>query len=89
METAKRFQTEALFIANGQRANGSKDHQYPELAQLFDIITQHLEQGGNPNLARRITNVAGTYYSMAGGDGGPGQMGYVTPKSAEMVGKAV
>ncbi|MEO8126825.1 MAG: hypothetical protein ABI822_07010, partial [Bryobacteraceae bacterium] len=29
VETAKRFQTEALFIANGQRANGSKEHQYP------------------------------------------------------------
>ncbi|MDQ1471662.1 MAG: hypothetical protein QOJ99_3142 [Bryobacterales bacterium] len=89
VETAKRFQTEALFIANGQRANGSKDHQYPELAQLFDTITQRLSSGGNANLARRVTNVAGTYYSMAGGDGGPGQMGYVTPKSAEMVGKAV
>ena len=73
VETAKRFQTEALFIANGQRANGSKEHQYPELAQLFDTITQRLDTGANPNLARRITNVAGTYYSMAGGDGGRGR----------------
>jgi hypothetical protein len=89
VETTKRFQTEALFIANGQRANGSKEHQYPELAQLFDTITQRLDTGGSENLSRRITKVAGTYYSMAGGDGGPGQMGYVTPKAAEMVGKAL
>ena len=33
--------------------------------------------------------IGGTYYSMSGGDGGPGQMGYVTPHSAEMMGKAV
>ncbi len=89
VETAKRFQTEALFIANGQRANGSKDHQYPELAELFGLITKRLDSGRNAYLARRVTNVAATYYSMAGGDGGPGQMGYVTPKSAEMVGKAI
>jgi hypothetical protein len=89
VETAKRYQAEALFIANGQRANGSKEHQYPELAQLFDTITKRLDQGDNPNLARRISKIAATYYSMAGGDGGPGQMGYVTPKSAEMMGKAI
>jgi hypothetical protein len=89
VETAKRYQIEALFIANGQRANGSKDHQYPELAQLFQAITQRLDQGASPQLARRITKIASTYYSMAGGDGGPGQMGYATAKSAEMVGKAI
>jgi hypothetical protein len=89
VETAKRFQTEALFIANGQRANGSKEHQYPELAQLFAAITKRLDTGANPLLAERITKVAATYYSMAGGDGGPGQMGYATENAAEMVGKAV
>ncbi|HEV8146526.1 MAG TPA: hypothetical protein VGP79_09105 [Bryobacteraceae bacterium] len=89
VETAKRFQTEALFIANGQRANGSKEHQYPELAQLFAAIAKRLDSGANPLLAARITKIAGTYYSMAGGDGGPGQMGYVTDKAAEMVGKGV
>ncbi len=89
VETTKRYQTEALFIANGQRANGSKEHQYPELAQLFAAITKKLETGGSPLLARRVAGIAGTYYSMAGGDGGPGQMGYVTPGSAEMVGKAL
>ena len=89
VETAKRYQTEALFIANGQRANGSKEHQYPELAQLFEAITKKLDRGDSANLSQRVAKVAATYYSMAGGDGGPGQMGYVTPKSAEMVGKAL
>lgn len=89
VETAKRYQTEALFIANGQRANGSKEHQYPELAQLFESITKKLDGGGNPLLNMRLAKIAATYYSMAGGDGGPGQMGYVTAGSAEMVGKAL
>ncbi len=88
-ETAKRFQTESLFIANGQRANGSREHQYLELNQLFETITKRVEAGNSKLLAARISKVAATYYSMAGGDGGPGQMGYVTPKSAEMVGKAL
>jgi hypothetical protein len=86
-ESAKRYQTEALFIANGQRANGSKEHQYPELAQLFEELAKRVD--GNPLLVRRLTHIAATYYSQAGGDGGPGQMGYVTPHAAEMMGKAV
>ncbi|MFO0363106.1 MAG: hypothetical protein ACK55F_00270 [Acidobacteriota bacterium] len=85
-ETAKRYQTEALFIVNGHRSNGSKEHQYPELQSLFSAITKRL---GHPLLSRRIVEIAGTYYNQAGGDGGPGQMGYVTAGSAEMVGKAV
>ncbi|HUS07773.1 MAG TPA: HEAT repeat domain-containing protein, partial [Bryobacteraceae bacterium] len=89
VETAKRYQTEALFIANGQRANGSKEHQYPELAQLFERIIARLDQGASQLFIARVSRIAATYYSMAGGDGGPGQMGYVTPKSAEMVGKAL
>ncbi len=89
VETAKRYQTEALFIANGQRSNGSKEHQYAELAQLFDKIVQRLDKHPSEPLATRITKIAATYYSMAGGDGGPGQMGYVTPKATEMVGKAL
>lgn len=89
VETAKIYGTEALFIANGQRANGSKEHQYPELALLFEAITQKLDGGSSAILAGRVAKVAATYYSMAGGDGGPGQMGYVTPKAAEMVGKAL
>jgi len=89
VESAQRYQTEALFIANGQRANGSKEHQYPELGRLFDAITKRLESGASPLFQTRVAKIAATYYSMAGGDGGPGQMGYVTAKSADMVGKAL
>jgi hypothetical protein len=89
VEAAKRYQTEALFIANGQRANGSKEHQYPELTQLFDQITKRVEKGASQEFVYRLTKIASTYYSTAGGDGGPGQMGYVTPKAAEMMGKAI
>ncbi|MDX2180610.1 MAG: hypothetical protein SFV18_13520 [Bryobacteraceae bacterium] len=89
VESAKRYQTEALFIANGQRANGSKEHQYPELAELFQAIEKKLDSGASPLFSARIAKIAATYYSMAGGDGGPGQMGYVTAKSADMVGKAL
>jgi hypothetical protein len=32
--------------------------------------------------------IAATFYASAGGDGGPGQMGYITEGSAEMMGKA-
>jgi HEAT repeat protein len=87
-ENAKRYQTEALFIANGQRANGSKEHQYPELTRLFDALSSRLDKP-NPVLTQRIVNIAATFYNQAGGDGGPGQMGYVTPKASDAVGKAV
>jgi len=87
-ENAKRYQTEALFIANGHRANGSKEHQYPELTKLFDTLSQRLDKP-NPVLMNRIVNVASTFYNQAGGDGGPGQMGYITPKASDAIGKAV
>jgi hypothetical protein len=87
-ENAKRYQAEALFIANGQRANGSKEHQYPELSKLFEALSHRLDNP-NPLLVRRVVNIAATFYNQAGGDGGPGQMGYVTPKSSDAVGKAV
>lgn len=88
VETAKRYQTEALFIVNGHRANGSSEHQYPELAKLFEALSR-LADSGNERLVRRLTQIAATYHNMAGGDGGPGQMGYITPHAAEMMGKAV
>jgi HEAT repeat protein len=88
-ENARRYQTEALFIANGQRANGSKEHQYPELTRLFEAIDARLQSNPPPLLARRLTAVAATFYNQAGGDGGPGQMGYVTPGSSDALGKAV
>lgn len=88
-EKALRYQTEALFIANGQKANASKEHQYPELTSLFRNLVERLESRAHPLLENRLTAIAATYYSQAGGDGGPGQMGYITPHSAEALGKAV
>ncbi|MFN0170099.1 MAG: hypothetical protein ACKV22_27060 [Bryobacteraceae bacterium] len=88
-ENALRYQSQALFIANGQRANGSVDHQYPELAKLFEAISKRLDQSPPQHMVDRIVAAAGTFYNMAGGDGGPGQMGYVTEHSADMAGKAV
>ncbi len=88
-ENAMRFQIEALFIANGQRANPSKEHQYPELSQLFDSLSKRLDQRVPEILIDRLTAIAATYYNQAGGDGGPGQMGYVTENAAPMMGKAV
>ncbi len=88
-ENARRYQLAALFIANGQRANPSQEHQYPELAELFEAIRKRLESGAFPRLAPRLTAIAGTYYNTSGGDGGPGQMGYVTPHSADMMGRAI
>jgi hypothetical protein len=88
-ETALRYQTEALFIANGQKANPSQEHQYPELRSLFAAISRRLDDASSEKLIERLAGVAATYYSQAGGDGGPGQMGYVTEHSSAMMGKAV
>ncbi len=88
-ENALRYQLEALFIVNGQRANPSKEHQYPELSQLFESLSKRLDQKVPEVLIDRLTAIAATYYSQAGGDGGPGQMGYITDNSAAMMGKAV
>ncbi len=88
-EEAKRYQLEALFIANGQKANPSAEHQYPELTKLFETISKRLDQQSSPRMVDRLVAIAGTYYSQAGGDGGPGQMGYITEHSAAMMGKAV
>jgi HEAT repeat protein len=88
-EQAQLYQAEALFIANGQKANPSREHQYPQLAKLFAALKQRVEGNPSARLIHRLTAIAGTYYSQSGGDGGPGQMGYVTPHSAEMMGRAV
>ena len=96
VENAIRYQSQALFIANGHAANGSKEHQYEELRDLFAAVhgvyrqakEQHdelLEQ----RLTRRLIAVAATFYNQRGGDGGPGQMGYVTPGSGDLFGEAV
>jgi hypothetical protein len=85
-ENSLRYQLEALFIANGQRANPSAEHQYPELKELFAAIGKRVD---SLRVQDRLTAIAATYYSQAGGDGGPGQMGYITPGASEMMGRAV
>jgi HEAT repeat protein/squalene-hopene cyclase-like protein len=92
VENNNRYSSQALFIANGHKANGSKDHQYKELAALFEALRGRLEKAEPATkslLARRLVAVAATFYQAAGGDGGPGQMGYVTPGAGALFGQAV
>ncbi len=93
VENCFRYQSHALFIANGHKANGSEEHQYKELSALFKNLEQRLDDATmseelRTRLARRLISIAATYYNTSGGDGGPGQMGYITPGSSEMMGKA-
>ncbi len=92
VENSVRYSSQALFIANGHKANGSGEQQYKELASLFTALTARLDAPGEPEtrtrLARRLIGIGATYFTTAGGDGGPGQMGYATPGSGEMMGKA-
>jgi Squalene-hopene cyclase C-terminal domain/HEAT repeats len=93
VENCFRYQSHALFIANGHKANASEEHQYKELSALFKTIEGRLDAADLPIttkdlLARRLVSIAATFYNTSGGDGGPGQMGYVTPGSSEMMGKA-
>jgi hypothetical protein len=93
VENCFRYQSHALFIANGHKANGSEEHQYKELSALFKALEQKLDDPSlsdavKDRLARRLVTIAATFYSAAGGDGGPGQMGYITEGSTEMMGKA-
>ncbi|MDA0833318.1 MAG: hypothetical protein O2955_05595 [Planctomycetota bacterium] len=95
VENAMRYQSHALFIANGHRANGSGDHQYPELKSLFADLnaerekTQSTDPDTHRRIVRRVVASAATFYNTAGGDGGPGQMGYVTPGQGELFGSAI
>ncbi|HEX5082627.1 MAG TPA: HEAT repeat domain-containing protein, partial [Blastocatellia bacterium] len=93
VENSFRYQSHALFIANGHKANGSEEHQYKELSALFKTLEQKLDDeklsgAVKDRLARRLVAIAATFYASAGGDGGPGQMGYITEGSTEMMGKA-
>ncbi len=92
VENSTRYSSQALFIANGHKANGSGEQQYKELATLFTALTARLEAPGDPEtkarLAARLVGIGATFYATSGGDGGPGQMGYATPGSGEMMGKA-
>ena len=94
-ENGLRYQAHALFVANGHKANGSRQHQYTKLDRLFLDLDATLEKAlkNNPVLARRLARrlvvVAATFYNTSGGDGGPGQMGYITPSSGDLFGHAV
>ncbi|MEP6755396.1 MAG: hypothetical protein ABJA67_07840 [Chthonomonadales bacterium] len=91
VEQSNRYASQALFIANGHKANGSREHQYKELAELFEALDKRLtdaDPATRTRLAHRLVAVGGTFFQTAGGDGGPGQMGYVTPFSGDMMGHA-
>ncbi|MFN3648517.1 MAG: HEAT repeat domain-containing protein [Armatimonadota bacterium] len=92
VENNNRYASHALFIANGHKANASSEHQYKELATLFEAIRGRLEKADaatKSRVARRLVAVAGTFYQTAGGDGGPGQLGYSTPGAGAAIGQAV
>jgi HEAT repeats/Squalene-hopene cyclase C-terminal domain len=93
VENCFRYQSHALFIANGHKANASEEHQYRELSLLFKTLESRLDDAKlsdtvKDRLARRLVAVASTYFNTTGGDGGPGQMGYITPGSSNLFGKA-
>ncbi|MGH9721683.1 MAG: prenyltransferase/squalene oxidase repeat-containing protein [Bryobacteraceae bacterium] len=85
---AHRYQLQALFIANGNRAAANYDHAYPELAELFEAAAKRLDSAPL-DMADRIAAVAATYYNASYGSNGSGPLGYSTPHSSAMVGKAV
>ena len=95
VENAIRYQTHALFIANGHVANATKEHQYPELKDLFASLQETLDSVENVQLdvprrlAERLVAVAATFYAEKGGDGGPGQLGYSTPGAGKLFGDAI
>ncbi|MGI9427199.1 MAG: hypothetical protein ACR2NM_00975, partial [Bythopirellula sp.] len=94
VENAIRYQTHALFIANGHVANATKKHQYPELKDLFASLQETIDRTreDQPNLHRRLAErlvaVAATFHAEKGGDGGPGQLGYSTPGAGQLFASA-
>ncbi len=89
-ENAKRYQLQALFIVNGNRASANYDNPYKELADLFQAINARISSGpASGLLAQRLVGVAATYYNASYGSNGTGQLGYSTPRSSETIGKAV
>lgn len=94
VENAIRYQSHALLIANGHKANSSRTHQYKELQELLAQLNRQLESAMKDDpvrahrLAKRLVGIGATYYNNSGGDGGPGQMGYITRGAPEVFGKA-
>ena len=96
VESALRYSTVSLLIVNGQIANqtGGKnlDHQYPELEQLYKMLSHSREEAGperRTRFDRRMTAIAASHFQERGNDGGPGQMGYSTPGSSDLFGKVI
>lgn len=94
VENAFRYQSHALFVVNGHKANKSGTHQYAELKSLFSALDAALKMASTDDpqaaapLALRLVAVSATFYETAGGDGGPGQLGYSTPGANELFGRA-
>ncbi len=95
-EMALRYSTASFLIVNGQVANQTggehEDQQYPALARFYEEIARRrgaAEQEARERLDRRLTAVAATHFQERAGDGGPGQLGYSTPGSSEVVGRSI
>ena len=89
-ENAKRYQLQALFIVNGNRASANYDNPYTELADLFQAINERIDSSpANGLIAQRLVGVAATYYNASYGSNGTGQLGYSTPRSSDTIGKAI
>ena len=96
VEMAMRYSTVSMLIVNGQIANqtggDNLDQQYPELARLYEMLAERREKAvpeQRRRLDRRLTAVAASHFQERGNDGGPGQLGYSTPGSSELIGRAV
>ncbi len=94
-EAALRYSTASMLIVNGQIANQTGgdflDQQYRELTALYELLALERGRGGEAaeRLDRRLAGVAATHFQERGGDGGPGQLGYSTPRASETLGEAV
>ncbi len=94
-ELTLRYQSHALFVVNGHIANGSREHQYKELASLFVELRELRAEAKNSDhdtfhrLTERLVAIASTFHKQRGGDGGPGQLGYTTAFADELFGNAV
>ena len=89
-QSAKRYQLQALLIANGNRASANYDNAYKELADLFQSMGDAMDASSTKQqISQRLTGVAATYYSASYGSNGTGQLGYATPNSSKTIGKAV
>ena len=95
-EAALRYSTTSLLMVNGQIANqtggDNLDQQYRELSELYDLLERRRLSSDDETVARldrRLTAVAATHFQERGNDGGPGQMGYSTPRASEVLGDAV